>query len=328
MAALARDLDSKPAALTIKPVVFKDPEDLSELFQEVDREIGGETTPINVDLRIAADTVSLVLTTLRTDTSLYARFKAMARAGEVDFEILKRLNRNAPLLWVAASEAQLERELSNRRVSAETRIQATTLRDALHRILTYHFGDEPTIAERLGGITRANDHSALATALHFMGTLALTHAEELASDRRYNPKMAADALSLSAAVRTERTAIEVPTIRWSQRCAVLWTHVARDYAELIAVGRFLLRARPDEAMRLYPSLTKRSGTKRRGEEDEGKEEAVEEETPANDAEPAATPEAAKTDTPSKSGETTPSSGDTKTGDTTKPRAAKTKKAMR
>lgn len=71
---------------------------------------------------------------------------------------------------------------------------------------------------------------------------------------------------------------EVTSVRWLDRCRVLWGLVQRNYDELAVVGRFLLRVQEDEGRRRFPALVKGGGARRKD---------AREEPPANDTAPEA-----------------------------------------
>lgn len=276
------------SAFTIQPVSIDDAGILQAVLAEVDAGLGAPTAHVNVDLQTAADAVIRVIAGLRGDGALYGRYKVMAAVGETDFAVLTRLNRHAPAMWFAAYRDKLEREAPGRVLTEATVKRAGDLRDDLLHVLGYHLGKDPAEGPRLRAITRGNDHLALANNLRYLAELAIAHGELLAGDRQHDPDGVQEALALSTEIRLARGAKEVPDVRWLDRCAVLWTGVQRDYAELANVGRFLLRARPDEAKRRFPALVKGGGRRaddvvEAPEEEDAKDEAQEDDAPANDA---------------------------------------------
>jgi hypothetical protein len=274
---------SNPSALdtrafTIQPVSIDDGSVLQSVLAEVDAAIGAPTAQINLDLQTAADTVIRIIAGLRGDGALYGRYKVLAAAGETDFAALTRLNRNAPALWLAAYRYKLEREAPGRLLTEDTLKGYHELRDRLHFVLSYHFGDEEKEGPRLRAVTRSPDHLVLANNLRYLAELAIERADELAHDRKLDPHDVQRALAGSTDVRVALGAKEVPEVRWLDRAAVLWTRVQHDYAELAYIGRFLLRARPEEAGRRFPSLVRSRGRRRddvaEAPDDEAKDDAT------------------------------------------------------
>jgi hypothetical protein len=251
------------STLTIAPAALDDDSALASILVEVDARIGSPTAALNVDPQKAADTVIAVITAFRKDRGLYQRFKVLAAVGEVKFELLARLNRYAPALWHAAHNHKIERGDSDRAVPEEILSLGQEIRKELHRVLDYHFHDDPELGPRLARIRNTNDRLVLANDLRFLATVALDHGDVLVGDRRYKPKRVKQALGVSTDIRSALGADEVAPVRWLDRCAVLWTLVLRDYDELKQVGRFLLRAQPDEAKRKFPSLVKSQGGRRK-----------------------------------------------------------------
>ena len=267
-----------PSAFTLVPVAVDDDAMLTTILAETDAKIGTATATLNVDPQAAADTVIAVVTALRDDKALYARYKALVAIKEADFNVLVRLNRYAPALWLAGYHHKLEREESPRAVPEEVVTRGMELRDALHLVLHYHFHDDKELGPGLARVQRKQDHRVLANDLRFLATAALDHADELVHDRRYVPEQVKEALGVSSEIRRALGAKEVAPVRWLDRCRVLWSLVQRDYDDLQEVGRFLLRAQEDEGRRRFPSLVKGGGSRRK---DTG------EEPPANDTAPEA-----------------------------------------
>ena len=211
----------------------------------------------------------------------------LAAVGETDFAALTRLNRHAPAMWFAAYRYKLEREAPGRGLTEEALGGYNDLRDRLHLVLHYHFSDDEREGPRLRAVTRSRDHQVLANHLRYLAELAIARADALAHDRKLDPKDPPRALAASTEIRLARGAKEVPDVRWLDRAAVLWTLVQRDYAELANIGRFLLRGRPEEARRRFPSLV-RSGGRRSDDvveapDDEATDDEATNDPPANDA---------------------------------------------
>jgi len=217
----------------------------------------------------------------------------LAAVGETDFAALTRLNRHAPAMWFAAYRYKLEREAPGRGLTEEALGGYNDLRDRLHLVLHYHFSDDAKESPRLRAVTRSRDHQVLANHLRYLAELAIERADALAHDRKLDPKDVQRALAASTEIRLARGAKEVPDVRWLDRAAVLWTLVQRDYAELANIGRFLLRGRPEEARRRFPSLV-RSGGRRSDDvveapDDEATDDEATNDPPANDAAKAEAP---------------------------------------
>lgn len=266
------------SAFTLVPVAMDDDTALATILAEIDAKIGTTTATLNVDPQAAADTVIAVVTALRDDKALYARYKALAAIHEADFNVLVRLNRYAPALWLAGYHHKLEREDSPRAVPEDVITRGMELRDALYQVLHYHLHDDKDLGPGLARIQRKNDRRVLANDLRFLATAALDHGDELVHDRRYDPEHVKQALGVSSDIRRALGAREVTPVRWLDRCLVLWSLVQRDYDELAVVGRFLLRAQEDEGRRRFPALVKGGGARRKD---------AREEPPANDASPEA-----------------------------------------
>lgn len=256
------------SAFTLVPVAMDDDTALATILAEIDAKIGTTTATLNVDPQAAADTVIAVVTALRDDKALYARYKALAAIHEADFNVLVRLNRYAPALWLAGYHHKLEREDSPRAVPEDVITRGMELRDALYQVLHYHFHDDKDLGPGLARIQRKNDRSVLANDLRFLATAALDHADELVHDRRYDPDDVKQALRVSSDIRRALGAREVGSVRWLDRCRVLWSLVQHDYDELLTVGRFLLRAQEGEGRRRFPALVKGGGGRRKGADDE------------------------------------------------------------
>jgi hypothetical protein len=307
------------SAFTIQPVSIDDDGVLQRVLAEVDESLGAPTAQINVDLQTAADAVIRVIAGLRGDGGLYGRYKVLAAVGETDFAALARLNRHAPAMWFAAYRYKLEREAPGRVLTEDALAGYNDLRDRLHFVLSYHFGDDAKEGPRLRAVSRSRDHLVLANNLRYLAELAVERTDDLAHDRKLDPHDVQRALAGSTEIRLALGAKEVPDVRWLDRAAVLWTLVQRDYAELANIGRFLLRGRPEEARRRFPSLV-RSGGRRSDDvveapDDEAKGEAEEGDAPANDA--------AKAEAPATPAETAAKPAVVKaTEPATKPRSAK------
>jgi hypothetical protein len=331
MTATLRTLVLDTTALTIQPISIDDDGVLQSVLTEIDATLGGPTAHINVELQPAADTVIRVIAGLRGDAALYQRYKVLAAVGETDFAVLTRLNRYAPAMWFAAYRDKLEREAPTRAVSEATVVRGGELRDELHRVLGYHLGKHPVEGPRLRAITRGNDYLALANNLRYLAELAIEHGELLTTDRQYEATWVQEALGISTEVRLSLGAKVVPDVRWLDRCAALWTHVQRDYAELANTARFLLRARPDEAKRRFPSLVKGGGRRSDDVEEVPEVDTANDDSdaPANDAEAKAdAPPAQDAPTPTADAKPAEPKGPTVVKATKKTAAKKTKKTAR
>ena len=85
-------------------------------------------------------------------------------------------------------------------------------------------------------------------------------------------------------IRRALGAREVGSVRWLDRCRVLWSLVQHDYDELLTVGRFLLRAQEGEGRRRFPALVKGGGGRRKGADDEASGDDTAPEAPVSEPE--------------------------------------------
>lgn len=284
MAASRANTQPHGITTTLAPAPVDDETLLAEMLADIDARVGAPTAVVNLDLQQAADTITAVISGLRGDRALYDRYKRLVAMEETSFEVLRRLQRQVPVLWLAAWRGAMEDNAPDTVIPGDLAEEAVKLRDEMLPVIQYNYGDDKRHGAELLAMTHTNDRQAIAGQLRLMASLVLGNPREVEHDRRYKPEWTQKALTLSQDIRGALGAKELGGVRWKQRAAVLWTTVEEDYAELMSVGRFLLRNQEAEGERRFPAL--RKGRGRRSAD----ESAVDDDTTPI---PAPTPDVAK-----------------------------------
>ena len=282
------------ASLSMAPAPLDDESALRDVLREVDP-IARRSASVNVDVQVPGRRLRRVLARIRRDARLYEGFKLLAAVGIFDFEVLNRLQRAAPALWLVGHRAKLERARGARTVDAATVERGVFVREEMARIARHLFGRDPIEAPAVNDLDNGNDHLRLANHLRYLHDLFVRHEARVARDVFYDATHVADAKRIGDLLRDALDGRESDEVRWVDRAAALWANARADYAELQQVGRFLLRATPDLAKETFPALVKGGPGrgKRAVEDDAADEEAVDDAPPpANEAEKPAEEKAA------------------------------------
>ncbi len=276
------------ASLSMAPAPVDDEAALREVLREVDP-LARRSASVNVDVQVPGRRLRRVLGRIRRDARLYESLKTLAAVGLFDFEVLNRLQRAAPALWLVGHRAKLERARGARAVDPALVERGAFVREEMARIARHLFGRDPIEAAAVNDLDHGNDHLRLANHLRYLHDLFVRHEARVARDAFYDPAHVVDAKRIGDQLRDALDARESDEVRWVDRAAALWATVRADYAELQQVGRFLLRATPELAKETFPALVK--GGPGRGksarEDDAGDEEDDDlggAQPPANDAE--------------------------------------------
>ena len=242
----------------------------ASLADEVDARIGAPVTTVNTELQEASERAIDVLDRLHADEWLYGRFKLAGSAGLFDLAVLERTQTIASALWHARHEQRCEELMPERKVDDATLEEAVTLRAKLARVATYHLEFHPDEGPLVRSVTSDRERRKIANDLEVLAKVFRRHAVLLTSDPYYEAGSAERAHVLVVAI--SRALGKAERAPWTDRCAVLWTMLLADYKEVRDTGRWLLRARPDEALTRFPGLVpqrKRSSAKGEDEAAEG-----------------------------------------------------------
>jgi hypothetical protein len=249
---------------------------LKAVLLEVEQIARKGSPHVNVEVQVVVRKIKAVLADVRSDAMLYEALKSLASARLFDFKCVNRLGTNVSALWLAGHHAKREKEQSERAVPEETAKEATHIREELTRTMRYHFGRDPVEGPSVNAIQNSVDYLELTNDLRYLHELSVRFHERLSRDAMYDTKMAARAKHLCEEIMGALDHTAVDEIRWIDRVAALWSLVKADYNELKNVGRFVLRATPDEAERRFPSLVKGPTRSKRATD------AHEPRTPTND----------------------------------------------
>lgn len=207
---------------------------------------------LNVDVQVVARRIRATLRRVRSHP-VYEQLKTLASVGLFDFEVLNRLARNAPALWLIGHHARQERLQNNRVLSEEVATRATSVRMQLARVAQYHFGSDPVEGVTVNAITNVLDYQRLANDLRYLHDLFTRMASTMSHDPHYNIETVQEAGALANTIVEAFDRREENHVRWVERSGALWALVRADYDELQTSGRWLLRANPEEAKRVFPS---------------------------------------------------------------------------
>jgi hypothetical protein len=249
--------------------------------KSVDEATRGETLKINLDMQEFCDRAYVTITELRANRELYTKFKRLGAAGFFEFAVIERLYLNLPALWYARHMQQEEDATHRRRAPAELIARASERRARMFRIANYHLEHHSEEGALLREIKFSTDHQQLANDLVTLVKMFERHHEAIAADVHFKADDLAGARNDSQDIRRARGRTESSAITWSERCAVLWTRVQRDYVELRATGAWLLRDKPDDARRRFPPMFERASHRTKDAADSANDTA-----PANEAKPA------------------------------------------
>ena len=272
------------ADLTVPPVSDDGEAQWLAVAPQVDALLQEPLPRVNVDPQEAADRVLAIVHAVCNDAALYRRFKVIAATGEFDFGAFERVLQYGPALWYARHQQLLEERQSDAVVPEATVLRAIALRDAMARLARYHFEDHAGEAELVASLTALHDRSVIANEFVSLAELYARHPAVVAADRRYVATDEAEARRLSSQIRRSLGERHADGVRWTDRVAVLWSLLQRDYNELRALGLWLLRARPEAAKERLPPLVLRTG--RRAKADESVDDEPADDAPAGPAAPA------------------------------------------
>lgn len=278
----ANDGGTRAPARTMMPAPVSDEEALEEVLREVEQIARRGAPVVNVDVQVAAQKVKAALADLREDVRLYERVKAQAAVGEFDFDVLDRLQRNGPALWLLGHRARVEREQSARLIDEATLNRATYVRAELGRIATYHFGRDPLEGAAVLKIGNSIDHQVLANDLRYLHDLCVRRRKKLEGDANLTPDLLKDARRISDELLDAFGDRASTGLREADRVAALWSVVKADHDALLEVLRYLLRATPDRGKARFPRLVGGPGRSKRTNS-AGEEDAVPEEAPGGGA---------------------------------------------
>lgn len=222
------------------------------MADEVDARVGAPVTTVNTELQEAAERAIDVLDRLHGDEGLYAKFKLAGSVGLFDFAVLKRTQTVAWALWHARHEQRCEELMPERKVDDVTLEEAVTLRAKLARVAKYHLEFHQDEGPLVQSVTADRERRKIANDLEVLAKVFKRHYELLTSDPYYEADGAERAHVLAMVILRALGKTERAT--WTDRCAVLWTMLLADYKEVRDAGRWLLRARPDEAIARFPGL--------------------------------------------------------------------------
>lgn len=224
---------------------------------EVDGVSQGESTSPRVDLQDTAETAMKVVDDLSDDAALSARVAAIAATGEVAADLVTKTLRYASAAWYAR-HCQLLAEAAQR---AETVPEALVTRGnelfaRMHKLAEYHFADHGAEGPIVATLNAAPGHRRLANNLITLSELYGRHPDVVKGDaKNYQPTDQRDARKTAAEIIKALSDSEDSDAElWKGRCARVWTLLSRAYGELQALGRWLLRATPEEAAARFPSL--------------------------------------------------------------------------
>ncbi|MFO0608168.1 MAG: hypothetical protein U0324_33695 [Polyangiales bacterium] len=276
------------------------PETWEDAADEVDAVPDADVLRPRIDLAVAAESALAVCDDVRGDAALYARFLRVAESGEFDPKSFPRLQRYANAAWQARRmQVSLEGAEGGASVPAGVLATADALYGRMHSVVTYYLGNKPEAAPFLANLAQSPGHRRAAVRLLTLADLYRDHRAVVSVDTvNYRATDEKDARDTAAAiVEALRDDGVTQAELWAGRAARAWTLLSACYAEVQAVGQFLLRRTPDAAKERFPSLIAEARTpaqpRKPAEPAQPAEPAADPAQPAADpAQPAATPRAA------------------------------------
>jgi len=213
-----------------------------------------EGVPPNVGLQQAGAVVLGWVARLRGD-DLAPRVVRLTEIGEVSPDLLSEAEQVA---WAAVHvrRKQLEAVVlhSSARIDDALDTSSRALREKMLRVLTYHFGHEVEVADKLAAIREGSGHLDRANDLEALAELYEARTAALAVDTVfYDAGDAARAREGAASLyRAVGANAGNEAAAWTARAAKLWPEVTRVEAALRRLGVFLLPG--VEGERVFPSL--------------------------------------------------------------------------
>lgn len=227
-----------------------------------------ELQPLNVDMTAAAIGAIGVADRAREPT-LLARFQGLP-PGEFDAAQVDRLSE---LGWAALHTVTLSSQAGGR---GRTKLppalveRAVTIEARMQTCCEYHLGDHAVAGVEVERLRPGNSYRDVAADLLGYAALYRTYEDILSRDpKHYLASDPDDAVSTAEQMYTllgaSATIQAEVSVDEAQR---VWTLLYRTYEDVAATGRWLLRAEPRRAERLFPSLFSLSRTGRRRRQDE------------------------------------------------------------
>lgn len=246
----------RPLTLTSPPRIGS-PDVWMRVEKEVDAVTDEESLTLRVDLQAASEVTLSVCNDVRDDAPLYARFQAVAAAGEFDPKALSKLQRYAGAAWYAKHMLlQAEAGVSYEVVPAEVITRGADIADRMLTLARYHFANHAEEGPIVLAMNGTPGHRKLANNLLTLAGVYERHAAAVAKDPcNYRDTDASGAREVADQIIKALTDNADDNARlWSRRCAGAWTLLWRTYADVQATGRWLLRATPEAAESRFPSL--------------------------------------------------------------------------
>ena len=207
-----------------------------------------------LDARAAATHV-LGLLERRLPESLRKRFLALP-AAEFSPETLTRARLSAQgVLHTQTRLKTAEASDPSQQISAVTLEEAAELRRRMLELCEYHFKGNTPLGREIADIRSGHGYQDLAEDLERLARIYESQAAIVRKDPvNYIASDAKDAVRLHARIRAELgdRGAETPAARDQSRR--VWTLLERLYGDIVQTGRWLLRATPEEAEKLFPTL--------------------------------------------------------------------------
>ena len=208
---------------------------------------------VQLDARAAASFVLSEVMPQLADKALLARFLALPKT-EWNPQTLTDLPLAAQAGLAAATElGAATARIDSARLPEELVVQAVSCKARMLRVLDYLLGEDEVTARELAAIRQGTGYLDLAQDLAQLAKLYVTERAQLQKDRHlYQQSDETLAAALSQRVFSELRREEPTALRERLSQAIgLLLHM---YSEVAATAHWLLRHKPDEASRNFPSL--------------------------------------------------------------------------
>lgn len=224
---------------------------------EVDALPAADAVAPRVDLQAAAEVALHALDALTDDAALLARFHAVCATGELDGAVVTRAQRYAGAAWYARHrQLQVEAAATAGVVPEAVLTRADELYSRMHGLASYHFKDDSEFGAVVAAMNRAPGHRKMANQLLSLSEIYAQRAERVATDPvNYRATDQRDARKVAGEIikaLTEQGDAEAEL--WRARVSRVWSLLLRAYDETAALARWLLRAEPERAQTMFPSI--------------------------------------------------------------------------
>jgi hypothetical protein len=226
---------------------------------------GDRLNAVTVDVQVAAIIALSVANAVAADTTLRARFEALAQVKEFELSRLDGLATVALGAWFArhmyllAGATHTEAQLPGSLVAT-----ATALKTRMMRVVEYHLGDHPVAGPLVTAIRTGTGYMDLANDLVALARLYKAYAHLLEHDKKdYQSVDQGLAAQTGDQILTLLGGSTPEQRKWVNLQARAWTLLSGDYAEVYAAGRYLKRGDGDVET-AFPSLiaaARAAGTK-------------------------------------------------------------------